>query len=331
MKKPIAILGAGSWGTAVALHLANCGHQVMLWGHNPQHVLDIQREGANTRYLPDCVFPPSLNAVINLEECLEKASTIIIAVPSHAFSALLQQLPKAPQQGLAWLTKGLDPTTNSLLSQLVFDRWGNDFPVAIISGPSFAKEVARFLPTALTLASNNPSFQQTLRHYFHNKNLRVYLSNDLIGIQLCGAVKNVLAIACGISDGLGFGSNAKAALITRGLAEMSRLGAALGAKEDSFIGLAGIGDLVLTCTDDQSRNRRFGLQLGRGISLLDAEKHIGQVVEGKYNAAQICKLAHQTHIEMPICSQVHHLLQGLVTPEQAVSNLMNRASRDEYK
>lgn len=189
--------------------------------------------------------------------------------------------------------------------------------------------MARFLPTALTLAGNNLSFQQSIQKTLHHKNLRVYLSNDIIGVQLCGAVKNVLAIACGVSDGLGYGANARAALITRGLAEMSRLGKALGAREESFIGLAGIGDLVLTCTDDQSRNRRFGLYVGHGMKVNEAENKIGQVVEGKHNSIQVCALAHRHHIEMPICEQVDALLNGNITPEQAVLKLMQRTVRNE--
>lgn len=324
----VAILGAGSWGTAVAIHLADCGHEVMLWGHDPQHIVAMQQTKCNERYLPHVPFPDTLCPTADLALCAEKASTLIMAVPSHAFSQILS-LMECPPQGLAWLTKGLDSQSNQLLTEVVAARYGQDYPVAVISGPSFAREVAQHLPTALTLASNNLAFQSQLQQLLHDKNLRVYASHDLIGIQLCGAVKNVLAIACGISDGLGYGANAKAALITRGLAEMSRLGRALGAKEDSFLGLAGVGDLVLTCTDDQSRNRRFGLQLGHGVSSLEAEKIIGQVVEGKHNAKQVCSLAHQHHVEMPICEQVNALLNGLITPKQATINLMSRSARTE--
>jgi glycerol-3-phosphate dehydrogenase (NAD(P)+) len=324
----IAILGAGSWGTAVAVHLANCGKQVMLWSHNPEHALEMSEQLTNQRYLPCVSFPKGLEPTADLSLCEAQAEYLIIATPSHAFAEILAKLQK-PQHGLAWLTKGLDPTTHSLLSTLVCDRWGESFPVAIISGPSFAKEVANFLPTALTLAGNNPSFQKSIQELLHHKNLRVYLSNDVIGVQLCGAVKNVLAIACGISDGLGYGANAKAALITRGLAEMIRLGRCLGAREESFNGLAGLGDLVLTCTDDQSRNRRFGLHLGHGLDSATAEKQIGQVVEGKHNAAQVCALARIHQIEMPICEQVEALLATQITPQQAVLNLMNRTAREE--
>ena len=327
-KSTIAVLGAGSWGTAVAIHLANNGHHVMLWGHDPQHVNEMSHERCNQRYLPDAKFPPTLTLMPTLEQCMQLATQVIIAVPSHAFASLLSTLNKPPE-GLAWLTKGIDPASHKLLSHLVTEKWGAAFPVAVISGPSFAREVAQFLPTALVIAGNNPRYLQTLHALLHHANVRVYLTDDIIGVQLCGAVKNVLAIACGISDGLNYGANAKAALITRGLAEMSRLGLSLGARQETFMGLAGVGDLVLTCTDDQSRNRRFGLQLGQGVNLLDAEKHIGQVVEGKYNAAQVCALATQYHVEMPICKEVSALLQGHITAKQAVVNLMSRPPRDE--
>lgn len=324
----IAILGAGSWGTAVAIHLAKSGNRVMLWGHNPQHVREMLQLNCNPQYLPSSQFPNSLTPTLQLAECLEQANKLIIAVPSHAFTYLLTQISK-PQEGIAWLTKGVDPLSHKLLSEIVAEHWGENFPVAIISGPSFAQEVANFLPTALTLASNNLTYQKSIQAILHHSNLRVYLSSDVIGVQLCGAVKNVLAIACGISDGLGFGANTKAALITRGLAEMTRLGIQMGAKEETFMGLAGVGDLVLTCTDNQSRNRRFGLQVGNGTNLLEAERQIGQVVEGKHNAAQICALAAQYRVEMPICTQVNALLQGQVTAQQATMNLMNRSPREE--
>lgn len=326
--RKIAILGAGSWGTAIAVHLADCGNEVMLWAHDPEHILLMKEQGCNQRYLPSVRFPTGLFPVADINQCIERADFVFIATPSHAFSEILSKIKK-PLKGLVWLTKGLDPATHCLLSELVEKRYGSSFPMAIISGPSFAKEVANLLPTALTLAGNNLPFQTSIQELLHHKNMRVYSSTDIIGVQLCGAVKNVLAIACGISDGLGYGANAKAALITRGLAEMTRLGRQLGAREDTFSGLAGVGDLVLTCTDDQSRNRRFGLNLGLGMSPAEAEKAIGQVVEGKYNASQVCTLARQSSIEMPICEQVEALLNDQITPQQAVHNLMNRSARQE--
>jgi glycerol-3-phosphate dehydrogenase (NAD(P)+) len=326
--KTIALLGAGSWGTAVAIHLANSGNRVLLWAHDPQHIKEMIEKGCNSRYLPSDPFPDTLQPMANLEECIEKADFVLIAVPSHAFLEVLLQIKK-PLQGIAWLTKGLEPKTHQLFSEIIEQRWGKNYPIAIISGPSFANEVAKGLPTALTLAGNNLSYQKALQSVLHYGNLRVYLSNDVIGVQLCGAIKNVLAIACGISDGLGYGANAKAALITRGLAEMSRLGKALGAKEETFIGLAGVGDLVLTCTDNQSRNRRFGLLLGQGKNIQVAEQEIGQVVEGKNNATQVIALAQNQQIEMPICAQVAALLDEKISATQAVLNLMNRSAREE--
>lgn len=326
-KCTIAILGAGSWGTAVAIHLATYGNRVLLWGKDPLQMAQMQAQRCNQRYLPQHLFPASLIPITDLVTC-QQADELIIAVPSHAFAEILNQL-QPPSQGISWLTKGLDFNSNKLLSTLVTERWGDHYPLAIISGPSFAHEVAQGLPTALTLASNQANYQLRMQKLLHHKNLRVYLSEDIIGIQLCGAVKNVLAIACGISDGLGFGANAKAALITRGLAEMQRLGIALGAKEETFLGLGGVGDLVLTCTDNQSRNRRFGLQLGLGAAIAAAEKEIGQVVEGKHNAAQVCNLAETYQVDMPICQQINHLLKGMVTPQQAAINLMSRNTRLE--
>lgn len=327
-KRNVAILGAGSWGTAVAIHLANVGHNVTLWGHSPQHVEQMIEERANSRFLPGIRFPDSLTPTSNLSQCVHDAKQVIIAVPSHAFAHILNQIEQ-PLEGLAWLTKGVDPQSHQLLSELVATRFGPNYPIAIISGPSFAKEVASFLPTALTLASNNTVYQKKIHQLFHHHTIRAYLTDDIIGVQLCGAVKNILAIACGISDGLGYGANAKAALITRGLAEMSRLGLSFGAKQDTFLGLAGVGDLVLTCTDDQSRNRRFGLELGRGVAMDEAIIKIGQVVEGAHNAAQICAIAKTHQIEMPICEQVNALLQGQINAQTAVNNLMKRPAREE--
>ena len=329
MRKPIvAVLGAGSWGTAVAIHIASIGHHVMLWGKNPQHIQAMQQSCCNTRYLPDAVFPDTLTLTADLKHCVCNAQQIIIAVPSHAFMDILQQLDK-PKHGLSWLTKGLDPNTIQLLSQQVAQKWGPDFPIGIISGPSFAREVAHGLPTALVLAGNNPDYLHAIHDLLHHHVMRVYESHDIIGVQWCGAVKNVIAIACGISDGLHYGANAKAALITRGLAEMSRIGIHLGGRQETFMGLAGVGDLVLTCTDDQSRNRRFGLAIGQGATCSDAEQQIGQVVEGKYNAAQVCALAAKLQIEIPICQQVNALLHGEITAQQAAMYLMTRPAKGE--
>lgn len=327
MKKPtIAILGAGSWGTAVAIHIARHGNRVLLWGHKPLEVQQMIDDRRNTRYLPQVPFIDKIQPMVELTDCVAQADHVLIAVPSHAFSHVLQQLPKNIS-GLAWLTKGIDPQQLCFLSDLVREKYGTDYPIAIISGPSFAKEVAQGLPTALIIASSSIAYRETWQHLLHHHQFRTYLSDDIIGVQLCGAIKNVIAIACGISDGLQYGANAKAALITRGLAEMTRLGACFHAKAETFTGLAGIGDLVLTCTDNQSRNRRFGLLLGQGQALDSAEQQIGQVVEGKYNAAQICTLAKRHQIDVPICEAVYAVLEGKKTAQQAADDLLQRPAK----
>lgn len=325
---PIAILGAGSWGTAVAIHLARNGNPVYLWGRDAHHIERLQKDRENKQYLPGAKFPDTLEVFTDLKRCQQQPIDLLVAVPSHAFEELFLQLTP-PVSGIAWLTKGLHPNSNFLMSEFVSQHWGKHYPLAIISGPSFAMEVARGFPTALTLASNNIFYQKKLQRIFHYDNLRMYTSTDLIGVQIAGSVKNILAIACGISDGLGYGANARAALITRGLVEMRRLGIALGAQDETFNGLAGLGDLVLTCTDNQSRNRRFGLLLGQGHTPDDAEKQIQQVVEGKQNAKQVEMLALNHHIEMPICSQVLLVVNQQISPQQAVTNLMARQPQVE--
>lgn len=324
----VAVLGAGSWGTAVAIQIAKHQSSVLLWTRDKAHAKHMQSTRVNECFLPNITLPTNLEITDDLAATVSSANIVIVAVPSHAFIDLMKITPK-PLNGLAWLTKGLDPHSRMLLSEWVQNRWGKDYPIAMISGPSFANEVAKGLPTAMVIAGNQPDFLEAIRKTLHHQNMRVYLSQDWIGVQLCGAVKNVLAIACGISDGLHYGANAKAALITRGLAEMTRLGLTLGAQAETFMGLAGVGDLVLTCTDNQSRNRRFGLLLSEGMSADAAEKTVGQVVEGKNNAAQVCALAKEHQLEMPICYEVNQVLTGLCTPEEAVQRLMQRPAKQE--
>lgn len=326
-KPNLAILGAGSWGTAVAIAVAQQGYSVVLWTNNDAQYQAMQNQRCNERYLPTIAFPSTLICSKDLR-CAAEAEQVFIAVPSHAFAELLQSIPQ-PKAGLAWLTKGVDPNSRLVLSELVKQRWGEQYPTAVISGPSFAREVALALPTALVVASLHSSYQRQIRDLLHSSTLRVYLSDDVIGVQLCGAIKNILAIACGISDGIGYGANAQAALITRGLAEMRRLLQAYHARPETCLSLAGVGDLILTCTDNQSRNRRFGLLLGQGVTLNQAETTVGQVVEGKYNAAQIHMLAQEHHLEMPICAEVYAVLSGQRSPQEAVTQLMNRPAREE--
>lgn len=327
----VAVLGAGSWGTALALLLARNGHDVRLWGHDPEEVAPLCRERENRRYLPGVPFPARLNASADLVEALAGVELALVAVPSHAYGATLARLrPLLPATaGFAWATKGLEHGSGRFLHEVTLEALGRDRSAAVISGPSFAVEVARGLPTAVTVAAWDVGHARRVATVLHGSNLRAYTSSDVIGVELGGAVKNVLAIAAGIADGLGFGANARAALITRGLAEMVRLGVAVGGQRETFMGLAGIGDLVLTCTDDQSRNRRFGLAIGRGDSAEAASAAIGQVVEGAATVREIRRLARRHGVELPITEQVDAVLYHGQSPRRAVENLLARDPKPE--
>jgi len=332
-RTPITVIGAGSWGTALAILLARNGNPTRLWGNDLQELQAMQTAGENQFYLPGARFPNHLDIVFDIQAAVGKVEDILLAVPSHAFQSVLEMLQPflTPTCRIVWATKGLNPHGGRLLNDTYMSIMGQTRPFAILSGPSFAKEVAADLPTAVTIASSDEEYAQQLLPRFHSNNFRVYLSTDVIGTALCGAVKNVLAIATGISDGLGFGANARAALITRGLAEMSRLGAACGAEHTTFMGLVGLGDLVLTCTDDQSRNRRFGLAVGAGSSFDEAKHRIGQVVEGIENAEQVHILAKRQQIKMPICQQVYAVLKKECSPLEAANYLLSRQATAEFK
>ncbi|MBS0286396.1 MAG: NAD(P)-dependent glycerol-3-phosphate dehydrogenase [Proteobacteria bacterium] len=326
------VLGAGSFGTALAIYLAKQLHHVVLWSHHADEVEKMQSARLNAHYLPGFSFPPTLSVKASLDEAFDEVgekAKILIVVPSYAFADVILQIKPylGPKMGLLWATKGL--TQDGQFLHTVCQKHCAHVPLGILSGPSFAKEVAMGLPTAVSIATDTPSFGEQLLQAFHSDTFRIYLSQDLIGVQLGGVVKNVLAIAVGMSDGLGFGANARAALITRGFAELCRLGKVLGAQLPTLMGLSGMGDIVLTCTDNQSRNRRFGLALGEGRNIIEAEKAIGQVVEGKTNAKQVLALARKMGIEMPICEQVNAVLHENVTPAQAVANLMSRSPKSE--
>lgn len=327
----IAVLGAGSWGTALGLLLCRNGHRVRLWGHDPQEISALRRDGENLRYLPGHPLPESLIPTADLEEAVGGATDCLIAVPSHAFRQVVHRLAALlpPQQGVAWATKGLDPATGVPLHQVARCELG-ERPLAVVSGPSFAAEVARGLPTAVTVASDRPEFAARIAALLHSASFRAYTSPDLVGVEIGGAAKNVLAIAAGIADGLGFGANARAALITRGLAEIMRIGTALGGRLETFMGLAGLGDLVLTCTDDQSRNRRLGLALGHGQDLETARAAIGQEIEGVITAQSIRQLATRLGVEMPISEQVYRVLYEGVSPLAATQALLEREPKAEF-
>lgn len=328
---PLAVLGAGSWGTALALYLARLGQNIRLWSFEETHINQMVAERANNRYLPNIVFPDALIPVSDLSGTIANSQDILIAVPSVGFRELLTKVKPllTSASRILWATKGLDLETGQLLHEVARDILGAHYPLAIISGPSFAKEVAEGLPTAVVIASLHESFAQDLLKRFNSSIFRIYLSNDMIGVEVGGVVKNVLAIATGISDGMGFGANARCAIITRGLAEMTRLGLALGGLSETFTGLTGLGDLVLTCTDNQSRNRRFGLALGQGQSPADAAKSIGQVVEGKRNAELVVQLAQKYRIEMPISETVGEILRGTLTLQEAMRYLLSREPKKE--
>lgn len=331
LHSPIAILGAGSWGTALALHLARSGQEVRLWSYDPQHINTMAIERVNNRYLPDCEFPDLIDPIADLAEALHNVNDILIAVPSVGFRDLLlalKPLLSSPKR-IVWATKGMDCESKQLLHDLALNILGPQHAYAVLSGPSYAREVAIGLPTAVVIASTDATFAKDLVKRFNNQLFRIYLSTDVTGVEICGVVKNVLAIAIGISDGMGFGTNARSALITRGLAEMTRLGIALGGKQETFVGLAGMGDLVLTCTDNQSRNRRFGLALGQGKTTAEAEQEIKQVVEGKRNAAIVIDLAKKYHVEMPISEMVLSILQGKVSLQEAMQQLLSREIKSE--
>lgn len=327
-----AVLGAGSWGTALAILLARNNVQVALWGHDADFMAHLVRERCNRRYLPDVEFPAELRPEPDLAAALRGASDVLIVVPSHGFRAVLERaLPfLGADARLAWGTKGLESGTGRLLHESVDDVLPVPHPYAVVSGPTFAGEVARGLPTAITVASHDERYAAELADLLHNESLRAYTSLDVSGVELGGAVKNVLAIAAGISDGLGFGANSRAALITRGLTEIIRLGVALGGRPETFMGLAGLGDLVLTCTDDQSRNRRFGLALARDVPAQTALREIAQVVEGAQTAREVCRLAEARNIEMPISQQVYRILYEGLKPRQAVQELFARELKPEF-
>lgn len=315
----------------MAILLTRNGKPARLWAHRPEHIEALRSSRRNARYLPNAELPDALELTADLETALS-SQDIIIAVPSHAFRSTLRAIATAlrPGQRVAWATKGLEQHTHKLLHQLADEILAEVIPTAVISGPSFAREVAAGLPTAVTVASRDAVFAQQLAERLHDEAFRAYTSEDIVGVEVGGAVKNVLAIAAGIGDGLGFGANARAALITRGLAEITRLGVALGAQPQTFTGLAGLGDLVLTCTDDQSRNRRFGLAIARGRSTREAHAEIGQVVEGEHTAHEVWQMSQQRAVEMPICTEVYRVVYEDLDPHEAVHNLMGRRQKAEY-
>jgi glycerol-3-phosphate dehydrogenase (NAD(P)+) len=328
---PIAVLGAGSWGTALAIQFARTGRPTVLWGRDPRALERLAAERRNARYLPEATFPPGLAIEPDFARAVAGAIDVLVAVPSHAFRATLARLAPCLTRGqrVAWATKGFELSTGLLPHQVAREVLGPDVPVAVLSGPTFAREVGRGLPTAMTVASPDERFAAELAQSLSSENFRAYTSPDIVGVEVGGAVKNVLAIGTGIADGMGFGANTRIALITRGLAEMTRLGVALGARPETFMGLAALGDLVLTCTDDQSRNRRFGLAIATGRAADEAQREIGQIVEGVQAARAVHEVAARAGVEMPIAEQVYRVLYERRDVRAAVRALMGRELKRE--
>ena len=328
---PIAVLGAGSWGTALAVLLAGNGQTTLLWGRDASQVAEMASLRRNPRYLPEVAFPRHLQVHSDIGQVLREAGEVLVVVPTQGFRAMLQAIsPHLPGQArIAWACKGLEPDTGKLLHEVAGETLGTRRPVAVISGPTFAREVALGLPTAVTVASTAPEFAAALAARLGNEHFRAYTSDDVIGVEVGGAIKNVLAIAAGIADGLGFGANTRAALVTRGLAEMMRLGVVLGGQRETLMGLAGLGDLMLTCTDDQSRNRRVGLALARDQTLAEACNNVGQVAEGVQAAREVRVLARKHGVEMPITEQVCRVLYDGLSPRAAVQSLLHREQKAE--
>lgn len=328
----IAVLGSGSWGTALASLVARHGHPTVLWGRDQAVITAIDAQHENPRYLPGLALPENLRATTDMAAAVAGARWVLVVVPSHAFAETVRKLaPLLPAgAGVAWATKGFEPGSGRFLHEVASAVFGPDVPLAVVTGPSFAKEVTQGLPTAVTVHGDDAGFTQLVADAMHGPSFRAYTGDDMVGAELGGAMKNVLAVATGVADGMGLGLNARAGLITRGLNEMLRLAAAIGGRPETLMGLAGLGDLVLTSTGDLSRNRRLGLALGRGESIEEAVAEIGQVVESIQTADEVMRQAERHGIELPISNAVRAVLHGELTPDVGLKQLMARDQKPEY-
>ncbi len=331
MSDAVLVAGAGSWGTALAILLARNGQSVRLWAHRAEHAAALARDRCNRRYLPGVDLPAQVTPTADLAVALRDCRDLVLAVPLRGVRSLLADVARAAPRNprIVAACKGFEAGTQRLVHEVVADCLGPGIDFGVLSGPTFAAEVVAGRPAAAVVASGTPALTADFVARLHGGTFRLYTREDVVGVEVAGATKNVVAIAAGVLDGLGLGANARAALVTRGLAEMMRLGLALGGVPETFMGLAGLGDLVLTCTDDQSRNRRLGLALGHGRSVAQALATIGQAVEGAATAQEVEALARRLGVEMPICSQVAALLRGEVTPPAAVGALLAREPRPE--
>ena len=329
----ISVVGAGGWGTALALTLANAGHGVRLWAYEPEVTEEIHSRRQNSLFLPGFRLPEGINATNDQSEALARAEVVVLVTPSHVAERTFRQMLPHLDSEVVFVsaTKGLDTEKIMRMSEVFRQVVGDRFPVrfAALSGPSFAREVAAGSPTALVVASEDPEVARHIQQEFSTSALRLYTSTDLVGVELGGAVKNVIAIAAGVVEGLGLGHNPAAALITRGLAEMTRLACACGARRETLAGLAGLGDLVLTCTGALSRNRRVGMELAKGRTLAEIVGSMRTVAEGVKTTSAVRALAARHKIETPITQQVHRLLQGQISPREAIRELMDRSLKEE--
>lgn len=330
----ISVLGAGAWGTALAMHIAK-RHHVTLWARDASHISGMKKARSNPKYLGDFNFPKQLELEDNLSIAINNSDFILSVVPTSAFRQMLLDIKKIKSNvPIMWANKGLEEGTAKLPHEVILDVLGNpelsrrDF--GVISGPSFAAELVRGLPTAVTLATTNEKLAQEAGSIFHHENMRVYTSLDIAGVSVGGALKNVIAIAAGISDGMGFGNNARAALITRGLSEISRFGQAIGANSDTFSGLAVAGDLVLTCTGEYSRNREVGIRLAQGKKISEILKGLGHVAEGVFTSKEVIKRGMNLNIEMPITQEVSNVIHDKKSPKEAFEDLLGRALKSEH-
>lgn len=332
-QRKIAVLGAGAWGSALAIHLAKAGHVVTLWSHSSEQALALKTQRENVRYLPGIPFPKTLTIADSLESIIPLAEAILVVVPSDAFRQVLQKMSgllSSHHVHVAWATKGFEPESKKLLHQVALEVLGRDVGVSVLSGPTFANEVAKGLPTAMVSASADESEAQYWADVFHFDSFRMYTQTDIVGVEVGGAYKNIMAIATGLSDGLGLGANARAALVSRGMVEMMRFGQALGAKPETLMGLAGLGDLVLTCTDDLSRNRRFGKRLAEtNQSAQLVIKEIGQVVEGVKAVRVVKQIAKDLQLDLPIMEQVYQIVSEQALPKEAALALLSRSGKSE--
>ncbi len=331
----IAVYGAGSWGTALAAQLARNGFDTTLWGRASKDFDAMRQSQINQRYLPGIALPPSLKFADQLSTLAARSDMHLIVVPSHAFGEVVREITahRVRASGIAWATKGFELGSGRFLHEVAHEALGSfadETPLALVTGPSFAKEVANGQPCALTVHSDDAAFATEVANTLHGNGMRAYTGSDIRGAELGGAMKNVLAVATGVCDGMQLGLNARAGLITRGLNEMLRLNAVLGGKSETIMGLAGLGDLVLTCTGDLSRNRRLGLALGQGKALKAAVAEIGQVVESIQTADEVIRLAKRHGLELPISEGVLAILHEHITPAEGLKRLLGRVQKPEY-